>query len=139
MGTASGQVQQSVASAWLYMPQMVANFLQNSRVMPNLPHTLIDVGEICDADSNVLSGNHAVIVTYFLDGVNSMALDCGSLHFSPNQYKPPAELPNSTSIILRAFSTYNLPSAASLVRYIATVFPVKFTYILTIIAGNYAM
>ena len=54
VGTASGQVQRSSASALLNLPQLPSAFPRTGHIMPGFQHTLIGVGPICDANFSVL-------------------------------------------------------------------------------------
>ena len=53
VGTATGHVQHSTASAKFVLPQLSGKFPRTGHIMQGFKHTLIDVGQICDADFSV--------------------------------------------------------------------------------------
>ena len=57
VGTANGQVENSIAMATLPIPQVKSDFPTKGYTMPTFTNTLIGVGPICDADCTVVFKN----------------------------------------------------------------------------------
>ena len=60
VGTATGHVQQSTATAEINLPQLPSAFPKTGHIMPGFKHTLMGVGPICDADFQVLFSKYLV-------------------------------------------------------------------------------
>ena len=142
VGTATGQVQRSSASATLALPQLPSDFPRTGHIMPGFQHTIIGVGPICDANFSVLFNPDSVkifdpqgrvILSGWREAIGAklwrMALipDAAALVVVPD---PPPLRPGAAQLAtLSAYSAYDLPSVEALVRYLhaAAGFPVKST------------
>jgi len=60
VGTATGHVQQSTATAEINLPQLPSDFPRTGHVMPGFKHTLMGVGPIRDANILVLFNKDSV-------------------------------------------------------------------------------
>ena len=78
VGTATGHVQRSTATAKLALSQLPSKFPRTGHVMPGFKHTLIGVGPICDANFSVLFNQDSVknmtqkATCYSLAGENNL-------------------------------------------------------------------
>ena len=114
--------------------------------MPGFRHTLIGVGPLFDADCAVTFMLEAVIVCdkhgkEVLPGWREAAGPrLWRISLIPGEENLPS-IPNDTKqATLAAYSVYDLPRVAALIRYLhaAAGYPVQFTWLKAIGAGNYA-
>ena len=62
-GTDTGQIQHSLAIAYLPIPQLANGLPTTGKIMPNFTNTVIGVGPIYDAECTVLFTNQDVMVS----------------------------------------------------------------------------
>ena len=112
--------------------------------MPGFQQTLIGIGPICDSGCTVTfsadNAIHDADKRAILSGSRNPDESPALWHF--NLLPSPSEVPFQTTTCqqasLTAYSTYDLPSVAALVRclHAAAGFPVKDTWMRAIKAGN---
>ena len=114
--------------------------------MPGFRHTLICVGPICDADCTFTFTSKAVIVqdqkgTPVLTGwCEASGSRLWRIALQPGYSNLPS-IPHDANLdTLAAFSAYDLPSVAAVIRYFhaAVGYPVRSTWLKAISAGNYS-
>ena len=136
MGTATGQRQLSVTTAEHQIPNLPDAFPRTGHVMPGFQQTLIGIGPICDAGCTVTFSANDVVVhdadkRAILSGTRNPEEPPALWHFSllPSPSEIPIQAPACQQASLAAYSAYDLPSVAALVRYLhaAAGFPVKDT------------
>ena len=115
--------------------------------MPGFHHTLIGVGTLCDADYTVTFTRESVIVS---NKQGTVVLTCWreatghriwQIALQPGESSLTSMPNDAKQAKLEAFSTYDLPSVADLIRYFhATAgYPVRSTWLKSVGAGNYSL
>ena len=147
VGTATGQIQKSTATGQLALPNLPTTFPTTGHKMPGFSHTLLGVGPICDADCTVTFRKDSVVVRdatnrFILTGwIEAQAPYLWRIALIPDNMDIPKVPQDALRVSLVAYSAYDLPSVEALVRYFhaSAGFPVRFTWIDAIKAGNYAL
>ena len=114
--------------------------------MKSFRHTLVGVGPLCDADCTVNFTRNSVIVrekkgTAVLTGWREAT---GSILWrialQPGESNLPSMTNNTNLSTLGAYSAYDLPIIADLIKYFHTAagYPVRSTWLKAIGAGNYS-
>ena len=113
--------------------------------MPTFTNTLVGIGPICNASCTVMFASKDVTI-YTARGLPILT-GCRETHMpkmwhfvlSPNEEPTTPATPRKERTSLRAYSAYDLPSVAALVRYLhaAAGFPKKHTWINAIKSGNF--
>ena len=145
LGTANGQVENSSAKATLPIPQLEVDFHTMGYIMPYFTNRLVGVGPICDADCTVVFTKQDIPVLLpkgkaILTGFREKKLP----RIWRFDLKPTEELiKNHTATrptTLAAHSAFDLPIIEALVPYMhaAAGFPVKHTWLIVILKGNFA-
>ena len=146
VGMATGQTQVSIGTGELNLPKLPANLPVTGHIMPGFRHTLIGVGPLCDAECTVIFTSTAVVVrnpqgNQVLTGWRkqsgprlwriALQPDETTLHSMPY---------GSNKTTLQAYSAYDIPSVAALIRYFhaAAGYPVRSTLLKAIGSGNYS-
>ena len=126
VGTSTGQTQKLAVAGNLALPHIPLGFPIKGHLMTGLLHTLIVVGPLCDADCTVTFTRKAANVPYkqvtsVLTGWSEatgtriwridLQLEDSNLPSMPN---------NAKQATLVAYSAYDLPSFAALIRYFHT-------------------
>ena len=144
VGTATGQTKVSIGTGELNLPKLPANFPVTGNIMPGFRHTLIGVGPLCDADCTVTFTSTAVVVR---DPQVNPVLTGWREQSGPRLWRI-APQPDETTLpympygsnktTLQAYSAYDLPSVAALIRYFhaAAGCPVRSTWFKAIGSGN---
>ena len=105
--------------------------------MPDFRHTLVSVGPLCDADCTVTFTREAVIVqdkqgTSVLTGWSeATGFRLWIISLKPGESNLPS-MPNDANLAtLAAYSAYDLPIVAALIRYFHTAsgYPVRSTWL----------
>ena len=146
VGIATGQVQQSTATAKMALPNLTNTFTTTGHIMPGFNHTLLGVGPIYNADCTVTFSRDAVVLC---DSTNR-SIPTGwreeqepyiwLIALLPGNADIPEVPQDALQVSLVAYSAYDLPSVEALVRYFhaVEVLPVKSTLMDAIKFGNYA-
>ena len=122
VGTTTGQVQNSIGTGEINIPNLPTMFPKTVHVMPYFKHTLLSVGKKCDADCRVEFTKDAVVVynpqqSHILYGwckTTGAKLWCISLNPDPTTLP---NIPTTTEqSTLQAFIAYDLPSVEALVN-----------------------
>ena len=132
VGTATGQVQQSAALCTLALPQL-PTAVYKGHILSIWMHSLVGVGTICDANCTVVFAKYSftmfdpqekVILTVWFGRTGTKLW---RLSIRPQQ-QPDAPI-GATMDSLKTFSTYDIPSVETILRYLhaAAGFPVRST------------
>ena len=144
VGTATGKTQQFTGTGDLNLPHLPSGFPVTGHIITGLRHTLIGVGPLCDAHCTVTFTHEAVIVKY----IQGMPVLTGwreasgprlwRMALQPGEANLPRMPHNATLATLAAYSTYDIPSVAALIRYFhaAAGYPVHSTWLKAISAGK---
>ena len=147
LGTATGQTQQSAGTGNLALPHLPLEFPIKGNLIHGLLHTLIGVGPLCDADCAVTLTFQAVIVcnsqgtailTVWREAIGPRLW---KISLQPGESNLPS-MPNDVKqATLAAYSAYDLPRVAALIRYFhaASGYPVRSTCIEAIGEVNYSL
>ena len=115
--------------------------------MSGFCRTLIGVGPLCGADCTVTFTHEAVTVqdqqgTSVLTGwCEASGPRLWKIALQPGKANLPSMSPDANLATISAYSAYDLPSVAALIRYFhaAAGYPVQSTWLKAIIAGNYSL
>ena len=140
-----GQTQQSAGTGNLALTHLPSEFTTKGHLVPGFHHTLIEVGPLCDADCAVTFTRKAVIVrdkqsTAVLTGWrDSTGPRIWRISLQPGKSDLPSIPNDAKQTTLAAYSAYDLPRVAALVRYFhaVEVLPARSTWLKSIGAGNY--
>ena len=143
-GTATGQTQQSTGTGGLNLPQLPSGFPLTGHIIPGFSHTLIGVGPLCDADCTVTFTHESVIVRDMRGTpvLTRWRENSGPrlwiIALQPGEENLPIMHHTENMATLEAYSAYNLPSVAEIIRYFhaATGYPVRSTWLTAISAGS---
>ena len=122
VGTANGQVESSISTATLPIPQLDADFPTKVYIMPTFTNTLVVVGPICDANCTVVFRKEYVTVIspqgkLILQGWREKKLP-RLWRFALIPDKREEKIYTTTNQTgMEANSVYNLPSVEALFRY----------------------
>ena len=146
VGAAKGQVQRLTATGQLALPNLPNTFPSTGHIMPGFNHTLLLVGPICDSDCTVTFSRDAVVVcdatnrTILTGWREEQAPYLWLIALLPDNADIPEVHQDASRVSLVLYRVYDLPSVEALVRYFhaAAGFPVRYTWLDAIKAGNYA-
>ena len=123
VGTATGQTHVSIGTGKLNLLKLPANFPVTGHIMPVFRHTLIGVGPLCDADCTFTFTSTAVVVrdpqgNPLLTGWREQSGPrLWRIALQPDETTLPSMPYGSNKTTLQAYSAYDLPSFAALIRY----------------------
>ena len=114
--------------------------------MPGFRHTLVEVGPLCDADCTVNFTREAVIVrdkqgtSVLKDWREATGSRIWRIYLQPGESNLPSMPTDENMATLAAYSAYELPRVAALIKYFhaAAGYPVRYTWLRAIGAGNYS-
>ena len=141
-----GQNQQYTGTGDLDLPHLPLGSPIKGYLMLGLSHTLIWVGPLCDADCTVTFTREAVVVRY-QKGTPVITGWCEAsgprlwrIALQPGEENIPRMTHDATMARLSAYSAYDLPTVAALIRYFHAVagYPVQSTWLRAISADNYS-
>ena len=144
VGTATGQTKLSTGTDELNLPKLPANFPVTGHIMQGFRHTLIGVGPLCDADCTVTFTSAAVVVRdphgnpVLIGWRKQSGPRLWRIDLQPDETTLPSMPYGSNKTTLQAYSTYDLPSVAALIRYFhaAAGYPIRSTWLKSIGSGN---
>ena len=137
VGTEMGQTQKSTGTGNLSLTHIPSDITIKGHLMTGFIHTLIGVGPLCDADCTVTFTWEAVIVhdkkvTDVLTGWReAICPRLWRISLQPGESNM-SSIPNdSKQATLDAYSDYDLPRVADLIRYFhsAAGYPVRSTWL----------
>ena len=113
--------------------------------MPGFRHTLVGVGPLCDADCTVTFTREAIIIQYkqgksvLTDWREATGSRLWRMALQPGGSNLPIMPTDENLATLAAYSAYDLPSVAALIRYYHSEagYLVRSTWLKAIGAGNY--
>ena len=123
VGTATGKTQQSNGTGYLDLPHLPSGFPIKGHLVPGFCRTLIEVGPICDADCTVTITREAVIVRdqQGMPVLTGWREASGSrlwrISLRPGESNLTSMPHDANLATLAAYSAYDLPSVADLIRY----------------------
>ena len=124
VGTATGQTQLSTGTGELNLPKLLTNFPVTGHIMPGFRHTLIGVCLLCDADCTVTFTRAAVVVrdphgNPVLTGWRKQSGPrLWRIDLQPDETTLPSMPYGADKKTLEAYSAYDLPRVAALIRYL---------------------
>ena len=127
VGTATGQTQQSLGTGNPSLPHLLLRFPINGHIMPGFRHNLIGVGPLCDVEYTVTFTSKEIIIrnNQGTTVLTSWSVTTGTklcqITLQPGESNLPSIANYAKKATLVAYSAYDLPSAAALIRYFHAV------------------
>ena len=146
VGTDTGQLQNSTGTGELNIPKLPSGFPVTVHIMPGFRHTLIGVGPLGDAYCTVTFTRADVIVrdARGIPVLTGWQEQSGPrlwiISLQPGESNLPKMPHNANRTTLEAYSAFDLPSIEARIRYFhaAEGYPVHYTWLKSISAGNYS-